>query len=215
MNTEQREDKSYSPAEDAVNFATHAIGAALAVIVGICFAKHYAVGDLALRIGYLAYVVTLAGMFSTSASYHAAKNPDVRRTLRKLDHSMIYFLIAGTHTPVFLGPLRGGLCGWLLAGLWICAAAGTVCKFLLSQKYHWIDVVLYLVCGWCSLAVLGRMYEQLPSPSFALLIAGGAAYTLGVPIYLLRVPFAHAAWHVVVMLAAALQFASVIAMGPA
>lgn len=150
-------------------------------------------------------------MFATSTLYHAARRPAAKLILRRLDHSAIYLLIAGTYTPFTLG-VMGGALGWtLFAIVWILALVGVVCKLRgLLLNVPLFSTVLYLAMGWIGVVAFRRLWTSLNAEQFAWLAAGGLAYTAGVPFYLWkRRSFAHVAWHVFILAGVACHFMAV------
>src|SRR5690606_7509489 len=136
-----------------------------------------------------------------STLYHAFPRADRNGVLRRLDHSAIYLLIAGTYTPVLLGVLRGAA-GWtMLAVIWTLAVAGVVFKLLAGARYRKVSVALYVAMGWAALAVIQPLWTHMAPAGLAWLFAGGVAYTVGVVFYLLheRVRYSHFVWHLFVM----------------
>ena len=207
-----KEIKGYSPAEERANVLTHLAGGALFLFGIVPLWKLYAGDDLALRIGVVVYYLTILAMFGSSVSYHCAKQQEHRIFLRKCDHAAIYFLIAGTYTPIFLGPLKSGFGIFLLSLLWTLACCGTLVKFFVSQRYHWIDVLLYIIMGWCALIVFKPLCRNFPADGLAFLIGGGVVYTAGVSLYAWKAPFAHTWWHVVVFAGALLHYLAILSL---
>jgi hemolysin III len=133
--------------------------------------------------------------------YHAM--PAARRAKRVfqvLDHGAIYLLIAGTYTPFTLGVLRGPW-GWTLFGLvWTMALAGVVVKAVAGIKYPRLSTALYLAMGWIAVIAVKPMWELIPGWGLFWLLAGGAAYTLGVFFFVSdsRWRYGHFVWHLFV-----------------
>ena len=204
--------KRYAPREERANILTHFVGGLLFLFGIIPLVRGFSGAALSLRIGVAVYFATLLGMFFASSSYHAAASDRMRCFLRKIDHSAIYFLIAGTYTPIFLGPLKNTYGLTLLTALWVLAIAGTAMKFALPQKYHKLDLVLYVLMGWCALLDIVPMLRAFPAHGIALLFAGGIVYTAGIALYIRRVPFAHAWWHLVVFAGVLLHFLAILSL---
>lgn len=157
-------------------------------------------GDPWKIISFSIYGGTLIFLYATTSLYHAARG-NLKLILNELDHCAIYLLIAGTYTPISLGPLRGGW-GWTLSGLvWGCAIFG----ILLEQFPHRLpripDLALYLGMGWLILIAIRPLLRAVPWQGVAWLGIGGAFYTGGIIFYCLDNHFAraHGFWHLFVL----------------
>ena len=204
-------DVRYSPLEERIHWFTHAAGAAasLAAIPLLALAAATA-GDPWRLVSGIVFGVTALTLFSTSVAYHAASEPRAKARLRKLDHSAIYLLIAGSYTPFTLGVLRGPW-GWSLFGVvWGLALAGILAKVLLGPRFRLLSTLLYLGLGWVGVVAAGPLLDALTSREVAWIVAGGLVYTTGVPFYLWKGrPYAHAVWHVFVLGGAGCHFVAV------
>ena len=187
--------------EDLANTLSHGIGLLLA-ICALPFLVLDALHDDSLAVaGAAIFGGTAIAMYLTSTLYHAIPQADRNGWLRRLDHSAIYLLIAGTYTPVLLGVLRGGI-GWtMLAVIWTLAVAGVVFKLLAGARYRKVSVALYVAMGWAALALIQPLWTHMQPGGLAWLFAGGVAYTAGVAFYLLheRMRYAHFVWHLFVL----------------
>jgi hemolysin III len=152
-------------------------------------------------------------LFTTSVMYHSSTSPRLRPRLRLLDHSAIYVLIAGTYTPFALGVL-GGTWGWTLFGLvWGLAAAGIIAKTMLGFRFPAASTLLYLAMGWIGVVVAKPLMATLTQHELTWIVAGGLAYTFGVPFYALKGrPYMHAVWHVFVLAGVACHFVAVLSV---
>ena len=155
-------------------------------------------------VGSSVFGATLVLLYSASTLYHLARSPRLKRRLKTLDHAAIYLLIAGTYTPFTLVGLRGGW-GWSLFGVtWGLAVAGVVFKLFSAGRYRVISTGIYLAMGWMVLVAAGPLVQRLSGGTLGWLLAGGLAYTVGTFFYLKRgMPYAHAVWHVFVLLGSA------------
>ena len=169
---------------------THGIGVWLfsvgvAVLIVIAAFMHSALHV----ISYTVYGVTLIGLYTTSTLYHCLKvRPSGRNTLRKLDHIMIYMLIAGTYTPICLLTLRGAW-GWSIFGvIWGLAVVGSVVKLFWLKAPRWISAIAYIGMGWMALVAIVPLVQSMSVPAMALLGGGGFFYTAGAILYALRWP---------------------------
>ncbi|MDQ5831523.1 MAG: hemolysin III family protein [Actinomycetota bacterium] len=165
------------------------------------------------------YAVALAGLLGTSALYHRVTwRPAVRAWVRRLDHSMIFVLIAGTYTPFAVLVLDEPLNVVVLAGVWGGALVGIVFTLLWIDAPHWLTAAAYVALGWFAIIAIPQITEKEGPGALALLAAGGVAYTAGAIVYARRRPNPrpatfgyHEIFHVLVVLAAAAHFAAVAA----
>ena len=191
----------YSRNEEIAHTVTAGLGvAAMLVATPWLVVTASARGGAWRTVGAVAFGGGALLMFLTSALYHSVRSPGARATLRKLDHSAIYLLIAGTYTPFAIGVVGGSL-GWVLFGIvWGLAALGVVAKMTGMLRRPYFSTVLYLVIGWIGLIAARPLYASLNAAQFAWLVAGGLCYTGGVPFYLWkRRAYAHAVWHLFVL----------------
>lgn len=144
------------------------------------------------HVTFVAMVIFMASMillYGASATYHSVSVSDkVLKVFRKIDHMMIFVLIAGSYTPVCLIVLGGKLGYTLLAVVWGIAAAGMLIKAFWITCPKWFSSVLYIAMGWVCVAVFGQLLETLPTGAFLWLLAGGIIYTIGGVIYALKLP---------------------------
>ena len=139
---------------------------------------------------FAVYGASLVALYLFSTLYHSLKGR-AKAFFRKLDHTSIYLLIAGTYTPFALNPLRGPVGYGLLALVWAIAALGILQEFLLERRRRALSVTLYLLMGWLALAVVVPLARALGLPGMALLFCGGILYTIGVVFYVLDEKMAH------------------------
>lgn len=168
-------------------------------------------------VGASIYATTLLALFGTSAAYHRlAQTPRARQIMQRLDHSMIYLLIAGTYVPLCLVALPPAWGIPMLSVVSVMAAAGVILKMVAFHRVQWISYALYPVMGWTAMIAAPALYHNLTGAQMALIVAGGVAYTVGFPVLLSRRPDPwpttfgyHEVWHLLVVVAAALHFAAV------
>jgi len=167
------------------------------------------------RIAVLVYVLSLLALFSTSASYHLlTRSQRAQRTMRQLDHAMVYVLIAGTYTPVCLLALPSKIGVPFLIAIWLAAALGITLK--ITWRAHKTSGAMYLVIGWAALIILPWSYHMAGFTSLLLFALGGIVYTVGAILFYLQRPQLkplvfgfHEVWHAFTVVAVALQFAGV------
>jgi hemolysin III len=164
------------------------------------------------------YAVTVAGLFGVSAVYHRVTWVSVtaRRWMRRLDHSMIFLLIAGTYTPFALLVLHGGLATAILIAVWGGAAAGIVLNLIWIDAPKWLTAVVYVALGWVAVAAFPAMFDELGVIATLLVALGGIFYTLGAVVYATQRPDPapavfgyHEIFHALVIAAAAVQYSVV------
>lgn len=139
------------------------------------------------------FIVSMILLYAASATYHALDiSPQVNSILRKIDHMMIFILIAGTYTPVCMIVL-GDRTGWnLLALVWGIAIAGILIKACWITCPKWFSSVLYIAMGWICVLAFTKIVHALPTAAFGWLLAGGVIYTVGGIIYALKLPIFNA-----------------------
>jgi len=173
------------------NSVTHLVGsvlaaAGLAALVWVGLRR----GD-PLKLGSLiVYGVSLVALYLFSTLYHSLKGR-AKAFFRKLDHTSIYVLIAGTYTPFALNPLRGPIGYGLLAIVWSLAAGGVLQEFLSRRRRRALSIFLYVLMGWLALAVASPLSRSIGLPAFLLLFCGGILYTVGIVFFVLDEKMAH------------------------
>ena len=173
------------------NSVTHLVGSVLAaaglvalVAIGLREGDPWKIGSFAV------YGASLVALYLFSTLYHSLKGR-AKAVFRKLDHTSIYVLIAGTYTPFALNPLRGPVGYGLLAVVWALAAAGILQEFLVKHRRRAVSVSLYVLMGWLALSVVVPLFRALGLSGLALLFCGGILYTIGVIFYILDEKMAH------------------------
>jgi hemolysin III len=135
------------------------------------------------------YAVSVSALFGVSALYHRVTwTVPARRRMRRLDHSMIFLLIAGTYTPVGLLVLQGTLGAAVLAVVWGGAVAGTVIELAWTRAPRWLGGTVYLALGWVAVVAMPQLFARLGLGGGLLIVAGGLAYSAGAAVYALRRP---------------------------
>lgn len=169
---------------------THFIGAVLSVLATTPLLIKVAVNDdHTAFIAMAVFMCSMVALYSASTIYHSVTVRDrVLRVFRKLDHMMIFVLIAGSYTPICLIVL-GGRSGYtLLAVVWGIALIGMTIKACWITCPKWFSSVIYIAMGWICLAVFGTLWNTLPHSAFLWLLVGGLIYTVGGVIYALKLP---------------------------
>ena len=183
----------FRSAQDPISSESHAFGAFLSLLGGFLlilrgFQVRSSLTDLA---GSFLFVLSLIALYAASAIYHyypgTATSGGIKRRLRKLDHSMIYLLIAGSYTPFSLKflPAEKGI--RFFGILWIIAFVGMLLKLLWINAPRWLTSLLYLCMGWAILFVIDD-FSSCGAPCFSMVALGGIFYTVGAVIYALKRP---------------------------
>jgi hemolysin III len=160
------------------------------------------------------YGVALVGVFASSAAYHRGRwTPRARLNMRRLDHSMIFVLIAASYTPVALLALDGPWQAVLLSLVWVGAAVGVTMKVARPDGLSATTGALYVVLGWIALIALPQLIRGLAAPAVVLMIAGGVLYTAGAIVFAIKRPDPspavfgyHEIWHAFMVAAATCHF---------
>ena len=201
---------SYAPQEERINALSHAFGAVLATIATVLMLikGNYLHGWQ--YFGLVIYGLSMILLFSSSAIYHFAVDEKKRQWYKKLDHTAIYYLIAGTYTPFLAIALPTTKAHYLLIALWVIAFIGTLFKLVFIHRFQKISLIAYLTMGWLAVLVMDDMQRYLKPDCLKLLIAGGLAYTIGALFYALkRVRYTHAIWHIFVLIGAGSHFLAI------
>lgn len=162
------------------------------------------------------YSLCMVGLFGVSAAFHRLRwGPVGRRRMRRADHATIFLGIAGTYTAVAALVLSGWAQVLVLVLVWTGAAAGIVVRQVWLDMPKWAVAVPYVVVGWCALAVLPQLVAGLGGGGFAVLLAGGLAYSAGAVVYARRRPDPapgvfgyHEVFHTLTVIGASLHFAA-------
>lgn len=206
----------YTRGEEICNTVTHAIGAVFAVaaipLLVVMAAMHR--NPWAIVSGAI-YGTTLLIMFTVSSVYHGLPVGNAKRVMRIIDHCDIYFLIAGTYTPILLvgiRPLNPAL-AWSIFGVeWALTAIAVTLNAIDLKRFEKVSMVCYIGMGWCVIAVLKLTIDAMTMPGFLLLLAGGIAYTIGAVLYGIgkKVRYMHSVFHVLVLAGSVLQFLAIL-----
>jgi hemolysin III len=201
---------------EPVNGLTH-LGGAIASAVGLVALLIVGWQGIERIISLFVYGLSLIALFAASAAYHLAKvKPATQQILRKLDHSAIFLLIAGTYTPFCVNAFTGFFRWGLLAIIWAIALTGILVKVFWIGAPRWLNALIYVLMGWLGISAIGQMTTALTSFTLAWLVTGGVIYTLGAVVYATKtfnfVPGKfgfHEVWHIFVLLGALTHFVAV------
>lgn len=169
---------------------THFIGMMMAIVAATPLMVKVALeSDSVAVIAMAVFICSMVALYGASALYHSVTvKENVLRIFRKVDHMMIFVLIAGSYTPVCLIVLGGRLGYTLLSVVWGIAVIGMAVKACWITCPKWFSSIIYIAMGWVCLAVFGTLWNTLPHSAFLWLLAGGIIYTVGGVIYALKLP---------------------------
>lgn len=190
--------KRYSLGEEIFSSVTHGIGSMLSIagtVVLVIFSAIYS--DAWAVVSSAIYGASLIILYTMSTLYHAITHEKAKKFFRIMDHNTIFFLIAGTYTPLTLALLRGTI-GWILFGVvWGAAIIGIVLNSIDLERFAKPSVVCYIAMGWAIIFAVKPLMACMPQISLIFLLVGGAFYTLGVIFYAIKkVKYFHSIWHI-------------------
>lgn len=197
--------------EEVANSVTHGL-ALIAAVVATPFLVISAIntGDTGTITGAFIFSVTVVLVYATSTVYHSMPRGSAKQFLRVVDHGAIYLLIAGTYTPFALGALDGKWGIVLLAAEWILAVSGISLKVFTGVRYRKLSIVLYLIMGWLALIAVKPFMINIPLTGILWILAGGVAYTTGIPFYTAKkFRYTHFIWHLFVIAGTTCHFIAV------
>ncbi len=186
----------YSKKEEFYNALTHGIGAALTIPALILLLNK--ANSTIETVSYTIFGIAMFCMYLCSTLYHSI--PRGKTILKKLDHSSIFLLIAGTYTPIALLAI-GGTTGWIIFGIeWGLAFIGIIMKQFFVYRFKGLSLMVYIGMGWVAIFFFKPLYAVVGMPGILLLLAGGLAYTCGTYFYRNKnIQYNHAIWHLFVM----------------
>ena len=204
---------------EPMNALTHLIGAVLSVIGTIAMIIQISVnGELTplYILSVLAFGLGLIALYTASFVYHAVHGSEEKlMRLKKVDHSMIFVLIAGSYTPFCLLALSGKTSMMLLTAIWVTAVIGVILMIFWIKMPRWLNTALYILMGWMAIFAVKPLYLALPVGGFCFLVLGGVMYTIGGVMYGMKKPNLssrfgfHEVFHIFVMLGSLCHFYTV------
>lgn len=193
---------------EPVNSLTHGVGAILSVVALILLVyEALSHGSVSHLVAFSIFGVSMVLLYTASSLYHALHVKEkTLQLLQKLDHSMIYVLIAGSYTPVCLIVLEGSWKWGLFITIWTLAIAGIIKKFLWISAPRWLSTLFYLGMGWLAVIIFPDLLQKLPLAFLGWIAVGGLAYSAGAVIYGIQKPNpipnwfgSHEIWHLFVL----------------
>ena len=186
---------------ELANGLTHALGIALSVVATVMFVILTAQGVIsgALAAASLVYGVTMIVLYTSSTAYHLVQGPVAKRVARVMDHVSIYFLIAGTYTPVAVYIDTPAARNVLIIA-WIVTVVGALFTLRFWGRYGVLHVLFYLAMGWMIVVIWEDVIDSVSVSFIRWGIAGGISYTVGTTVYgMQKLPYNHAIWHLFVL----------------
>ena len=196
--------------EELANAGTHGLGIVLSIAAIVMMVLKVSTSDSQVSlIGVLIFGFSMVLLYSSSTLYHLSKGPVSKRILRIMDHYTIYFLIAGTYTPVLL--TIGGAAGWTIFGIeWALTIIGITFTLFFWDRYGILHILFYIIMGWMAVFIWKPLMQTVNATFIILLFSGGLSYTLGTIVYgMKKMPFHHAVWHLFVLSGSVLIFLAI------
>ena len=206
----------YTRGEELMNTITHIVGIFLGIgALVLCILRSVSSGNVWGTVGSGIYGASMIALYAVSSVYHGLKPGMGKKVMQVIDHCTIYFLIAGTYTPIVLSALRPAypVLAWGLLGfVWSLAILAVVLTAIDLKKYNVFSMICYVGIGWAILPFLRQTMDVLTKPGFLLLLFGGIAYTVGAVLYGLggKRRWMHSVFHIFVVLGSTLQFLAVL-----
>lgn len=205
----------YTAGEEIMNMVTHIVGGALGLVVlALCVIRAAIRGTALSVVGCSLYGASIVALYTVSSVYHGLRPGMAKKVMQVIDHCTIYFLIVGTYTPILLSAFVPAypLIGWgLLAAEWALTALAVTLTAIDLKKYTVFSMICYIGMGWGIVFFLPQTVELMTAPGFALLLAGGVAYTVGAVFYGIgaKKHWIHSVFHIFVVIGSLLQFLAV------
>ncbi len=202
----------YTPHEKRVDLGVHisgivfvAIGVPTILILGLNEA------DWLVSIGLPLYAVGLVAMICFSALYNIVDQPRAKEIFRRLDHTGIFIMIAGSYSPFALAKIGGPWGIGIFIFVWACAITGIIVAVGFPRRADKAIIVLCLLMGWCIVVAINPLIQSVSTTTLILLTSGGLIYTIGVYFHMAEnMPYHNAVWHMFVLAAACTHYAAVV-----
>lgn len=207
----QRKLPNYTKGEEIMNMVTHIVGGGIGILSLIfCVVSTALRCDIEAMIASGIFCISMITLYTMSSVYHGLRPGTAKKVLQVLDHCTIYFLIAGTYTPIALCALRPvyPILGWgLFFFQWALTALAVTLTAIDLKKYNVFSMVCYIAMGWAVLPFAGKVIDVMTVPGFLLILSGGIAYTFGSVLYGIgaKKPWFHSVFHIFVVLGSLLH----------
>ncbi len=202
----------YTNGEEIFNMVSHIVGGGLGVIyLVLCVVFSANKGNVWGVVSSAIYGASVIALFTMSSVYHGVKPGMAKKVLQVIDHCTIYFMIAGTYTPIMLSLLRKTkpVTAWVVFGIvWGIAALAITLTAIDLKKYNIFSMICYIGMGWCIIFTAVPVYKALTFNGFMWLLGGGIMYTIGAVLYGIgaKKRYIHSVFHVFVVLASIMHF---------
>lgn len=198
--------------QEIVNSILHGFGILFGIIsIPILLTLAAKGDDISKMIGTSIYGFSFLMVFTFSTLYHGFQHEKVKRAFKILDHISIYFLIAGTYTPLILIYQHNSFGIALLVVLWSLTFIGSIFKIFFCGRWEILSTIIYVMMGWSMLAGGNSFFSPMPMPVLAMVVAGGILYSIGVVFYIWEKYFySHAVWHSFVLIAAICHYIAIL-----
>ena len=204
---------TYTKGEEIFNMTSHIVGGALGIVATVLCVVFAAIhGNVYGVVSGAIYGVTMIILYTMSSIYHGlSPKRNSKKVFQILDHCSIFLLIAGSYTPFALCTIRryDPVTGWVIFGvIWFLAILGIVLNSIDLKQFKVFSMICYLLMGWCIIMKINVLPKLLGTTGFALLLAGGIAYTVGAILYGLgkKHKYVHSIFHLCILLGSFLQF---------
>lgn len=203
--------REQTPKEELANAISHSLGILFCLIaMPIVLVTAFQMGNLAAFYSIFAFGIGLFLVYTFSTLYHLAKDPRHKSWLQVADHISIYFLIAGTYTPLVIEYLSADTAFMFLTVMWSIVFLGVFFKLFFINRFKILSVILYMMMGWMLLFVIKPFIQNVPLSVFTWILAGGLSYSVGVYFYVKgHKLYYHTVWHVFVLLGSIFHFVSI------
>ena len=207
---------TYSKGEEIFNMVSHIVGGALGIAaLVLCVITAAKAGSVIGVVSSCIYGVTLITLYTMSSVYHGLRPGMDKKVMQVLDHCTIYFLIAGSYTPILLVAMRPKYpaLAWVLFGIvWGCAIIACALTAIDLKKYSVFSMICYLAMGWTIIFFIKQTYEVMSLGGVIFLVAGGVAYTVGSILYGLgkTKKWMHSIFHIFILAGSILHFFAII-----
>lgn len=202
----------FSFGEEVANAVTHGVGTILSVAgLAILIVLSSLFGSAWHVVSFTIFGITMVLLYTSSTLLHSLPPGRAKNVFEILDHSAIYFFIAGSYTPLLLIVIQGRA-GWTLLGIvWGIAIIGTIFKLFFVKRFVFVSTIIYILMGWLIVFAWPTLVEQLPTAGLVLLISAGLAYTVGAIFYVWRFfKFHHMVWHIFVLAGTILHYLTIV-----
>ena len=207
----------YTKGEEIFNMVSHIVGGAFAICALVLRVVVAALnGNVWGVVSGAIYGATMIVLYTMSSIYHGLRPEMPKKVFQVIDHCSIYFLIAGTYTPIAIGGQirqENPVLAWVMFGIvWACCALGVTLTAIDLRKYRVFSMVCYIVMGWLIVFMIQPVLQVLPLAAFLWLLAGGIFYTVGSVLYGIgkKKRWMHSVFHLFVLLGSILQFVSIL-----